>query len=49
MDEHYQVRDAILVMLVCLAAVIVTIELAKLSGFSFIADHRNVIVSVVSK
>ena len=37
---------AILVMLVCLVVVIATIELAKLSGFSFIADHRNVIVSV---
>ena len=37
---------AILVMLVSLVVVIATIELAKLSGFSFIADHRNVIVSV---
>jgi small-conductance mechanosensitive channel len=36
----------ILVMIVCLAVIIATIELAKLSGFSFIADHRNVIVSV---
>ena len=37
---------AILVMLLCLAVVIATIELAKLSGFSFIAGHRNVIVSI---
>jgi len=28
------------------AVVIATIELAKLSGFSFIAGHRNVIVSI---
>jgi small-conductance mechanosensitive channel len=33
-------------MLLCLAVVIATIELAKLSGFSFIAGHRNVIVSI---
>ena len=37
---------AILVMLLCLAVIIATIELAKVSGFSFIADHRNAIVSV---
>jgi len=37
---------AILVMLLCLAVVIATIELAKLSGFSFVAAHRNVIVSI---
>jgi small conductance mechanosensitive channel len=37
---------AILVMLLCLAVVISTIELAKLPGFSYIAGHRNVIVSV---
>jgi small-conductance mechanosensitive channel len=37
---------AILVMLLCLAVIIATVELAKLSGFSFIARHRNVIVSI---
>jgi small-conductance mechanosensitive channel len=37
---------AILVMLLCLAVIIATVELAKLSGFSFIAGHRNVIVSI---
>jgi small-conductance mechanosensitive channel len=37
---------AILVMLLCLAVVIATIELAKLSGFSFVAAHRTVIVSI---
>jgi small-conductance mechanosensitive channel len=37
---------AIIVMLLCLIVVIATIELAKLSGFSFITDHRNVIVSI---
>ena len=37
---------AILVMLLCLAVVIATIELAKLPNFSFITGHRNVIVSI---
>jgi small-conductance mechanosensitive channel len=37
---------AILVMLLCLAVVIITIELAKLPSFSFITGHRNAIVSV---
>ena len=37
---------AILVMLLCLTVVIATIELAKLPGFSYIAGHRNVIVSI---
>jgi small-conductance mechanosensitive channel len=37
---------AILVMLLCLTVVIMTIELAKLPGFSFITAHRNAIVSV---
>ena len=37
---------AILVMLLCLAVIIATVELAKLSGFNFIAGHRNVIVSI---
>src|SRR5208283_4485958 len=37
---------AILVMLLCLTVVIMTIELAKLPGFSHIAGHRNEIVSV---
>ncbi|HEX7474712.1 MAG TPA: mechanosensitive ion channel domain-containing protein, partial [Dehalococcoidales bacterium] len=32
--------------LVCLAVIITTVELAKLSGFKFIADHRDVIVSI---
>jgi small-conductance mechanosensitive channel len=33
-------------MLVCLAVIIGTIELSKVSAFKFIADHRNAIVSV---
>jgi small conductance mechanosensitive channel len=37
---------AIVVMLVCLAVIITTVELSKLSGFKFIADHRDVIVSI---
>jgi small-conductance mechanosensitive channel len=37
---------AMVVMLVCLAVIITTVELAKLSGFKFIADHRDVIVSI---
>ena len=39
---------AIFVMLLCLTVVIMTIELAKLQGFNYIAGHRNVIVSVES-
>ena len=37
---------AIVVMLVCLAVIIGTIELSKLSSFKFIADHRNTFVSI---
>jgi len=37
---------AVTVMLVCLAVITGTIELSKLSGFKFIADHRNAIVSI---
>jgi small conductance mechanosensitive channel len=37
---------AILVMLLCLAVVIATVELAKLPSFSFITPHRNIIVSI---
>jgi len=37
---------AILVMLLCLAVIIATVWTGKLSGFSFIARHRNVIVSI---
>ena len=37
---------AMVVMVLCLAGIIGTIELSKLSGFNFIADHRNTFVSI---
>jgi small-conductance mechanosensitive channel len=37
---------AMVVMVLCLAVIIGTIELSKLSGFKFIADHRNTFVSI---
>ena len=37
---------AIAVMLVCLAVIIATVEVSKLSSFKFIADHRNTLVSI---
>jgi small conductance mechanosensitive channel len=37
---------AILVMALCLAVIVATVEISKLSSFKFIADHRNAIVSI---
>ena len=37
---------AMVVMVLCLAVIIGTIELSKLSGLKFIADHRNTFVSI---
>ena len=37
---------AMVVMVLCLAVIIGTIELSKLSSFKFIADHRNTFVSI---
>jgi small-conductance mechanosensitive channel len=37
---------AIVVMLLCLAVIIGTVELSKLPGFKYIADHRNTFVSI---
>ena len=37
---------AMVVMVLCLAVIIGTIELSKLADFKFIADHRNTFVSV---
>ena len=37
---------AMLVMILCLVVIIGTIELSKLTGFKFIADHRNTFVSI---
>ena len=37
---------AMVVMVLCLAVIIGTIELSKLASFKFIADHRNTFVSI---
>ena len=37
---------AMVVMVLCLAVIIATLELSKLSSFKFIADHRNTFVSI---
>jgi small-conductance mechanosensitive channel len=36
----------VVVMLICLAVIIATIELSKVADFKFVADHRNALVSI---